>query len=118
MTDQDGLKKRLDKNEARKTELEAMLVDPDIMSNPEKLTEISREHNRVLAISEKSGERNRLTAMIEEENEVIRESEDAELKELAKEELDAHVNSLESIEGELKKLLIPEDPSDRKNAIL
>jgi peptide chain release factor 1 len=43
---------------------------------------------------------------------------DDELRELAKEELPGLEERKEILEAEIRKLLIPKDPQDEKNAIL
>ena len=55
---------------------------------------------------------------IEEAREVLDTETDPDMRELAKEDLDANTATLPEIEEEIKLLLIPEDPEDDKNVIL
>ena len=49
---------------------------------------------------------------------MLEEESDEELREMAKEELNAAKSRLEIIEGELKILLLPKDPNDSKNVVV
>jgi peptide chain release factor 1 len=50
--------------------------------------------------------------------EVLSEEEDAEMKEMAKEEISALEPEIEKMEGDIRFLLLPKDPDDRKNCIV
>jgi len=50
--------------------------------------------------------------------EVLETETDADLREMAKEELEAQNKSKEELEEEIRQLLIPKDPQDEKNAII
>jgi peptide chain release factor 1 len=49
---------------------------------------------------------------------LLQTEKDPELKAMAKDELDALVPQIEQLESEIKKMLIPKDPEDAKNAVL
>jgi len=55
---------------------------------------------------------------IAEAKEILSNSNDLEMKEIAKIELDENLPKREQMEEELKVLLIPKDPADSKNAVM
>jgi peptide chain release factor 1 len=55
---------------------------------------------------------------IESSKDLLNNEVDEELRELAKSEIDTLSLEKEKLEEEIKILLLPEDPQDRKNAIM
>ncbi|TCO78781.1 peptide chain release factor 1 [Marinisporobacter balticus] len=55
---------------------------------------------------------------IEEAKSILEESNDEELREMAKMELNELEDKIEDVENQLKLLLIPKDPNDEKNVIV
>ena len=99
-------------------EIEEKLSDPDIVKNQKKYKEIMQEHSYLKDVSEANEKYKKISAQIEDAKQIAHEEKDAQLKELAKEEL----KSLEEEEAKqienLKQLLIPPDPLDLKNIIM
>ena len=102
---------------ARYNELEALLADPAIISDPERLKDISREHRQAHAIVPKANQFLSLLEQLDEHN-IIIDGDDDELKGLAAAELPELEQELTDLENELKVLLIPQDPNDDKNTIV
>ena len=102
---------------ARHDELEALLADPAIISDPERLKDIAREHRQAHAIAPKA---NQFLSLLEQldGHKIIIDGDDVELKELAMEELPKLEQELANLGNELKVLLIPPDPNDDKNTIV
>jgi len=102
---------------ARHDELEARLADPAIISDPERLKDIAREHRKAHVIVPKA---NQFLSLLEQldEHKIIIDGDDDELKELAMEELPKMEQELADLGNELKVLLIPRDPNDDKNTIV
>ena len=59
-----------------------------------------------------------LLANIEEAKDILSNESDADMREMAKEEMDNSQERLPVLEEEIKLLLVPADPQDGKNAIL
>ena len=57
-----------------------------------------------------------LVGNIAEAKEILSESDDAEMKEMAKMELDENLPRKDEMDEEIKVLLIPKDPADAKKA--
>ncbi len=102
---------------ARYDELEALLADPAIISDPERLKDIAREHRQAHAIVPKANQFLSLLEQLDEHN-IIIDGDDDELKGLAAAELPELEQKLTDLENELKVLLIPQDPNDDKNTIV
>ena len=108
---------QLEQIEARFEEVKQEIIDPEVMGDQERYKNLSIEYKELETIVNKTKEYREVIANIENAKELMRED-DPEMKELAKEELDALEPILPAIEEELKLLLIPKDPDDRKNVIL
>ena len=58
------------------------------------------------------------TERVEEAEEIIQDGSDREMVEMAKMQLDEAKSNIETLEEEIKFLLIPKDPEDAKNAVM
>jgi len=96
----------------RYNELTELLSSPDIGNDIKRMTDLSKEQSSIQAIVSKATEYKKLLDDIEENKSLAF---DAELGELAKEELRALEPMIEPLEDEIKKLLIPSDPNDKRN---
>ena len=99
-------------------QLEKELEDPSIVSNHEKLASLTKEYRHLKSILDKLSEYKHTVEKIAEDEEILNDSSDAELKELARAELEESQAQREALEEEIKVLLIPRDPQDEKNAIM
>jgi peptide chain release factor 1 len=110
----------LDKLEAIKARFEDLgvaLTNPEIVSDNKKFGALSKEYRSLEKIvkcyEEYKTTLNDLVVYKEALN-----GDDDELRELAKEELPPLEEKKASLEAEIRKLLIPKDPQDEKNAII
>jgi peptide chain release factor 1 len=108
---------KLEAIKARFDQVGIALTNPEIVSNPKQFTALSKEYKQLEKIVVPFEKYKKVLADVEFSRELLNGS-DEEMKELAKEELPAYEEELEKLESELKKLLIPKDPQDDKNAIL
>jgi peptide chain release factor 1 len=108
---------KLQEVQARYHELNSQLADPSVTSDPDAYQRLAKEHARLRKLVE-SYERFRAIddeiaetrAMLDDDEEAIREMARDELAELSAER--------EALEGAIKEMLIPRDPLDEKNVIL
>src|SRR5262245_27638241 len=110
----------LDKLEAIKAKFEDLgvaLTNPEIVGNNRKFSAMSKEYRSLEKIVKAYEEYKRVLGDLEMYREALN-GEDAELRELAKEELPPLEDSKEKLEAHIRQLLIPKDPQDEKNAIL
>ena len=99
----------------RYNELNSLLSSPDIASDIKRMTELGREQSKLAKLVEKANAYIETADAIEENKELLG---DAELGDLAKEELAELEPLLPQFEDEIKVLMIPSDPNDDKNIIL
>jgi peptide chain release factor 1 len=104
--------------ERRVAEVEGMLGDPDVISKRNEFMKLSKEHAE---LSELVGAWHAYRKTLDEiagARAMLKEADDAEMKDLAREELAALEAQLGEREHELKVLLLPKDPADAKNTML
>ena len=110
---------RLDDILHKYEDLTVMLSDPEITSNQKRYTELSREFSELEPVAEKAKAYQALEQQLQDNQELIADSDcDAELKEIAQEEIQALKKAIEACNDELTLLLLPKDPNDNRNIIL
>ncbi|MCK5145556.1 peptide chain release factor 1 [bacterium] len=109
---------KIEERNGRKAEIEKMMEDAAILTNQNKLTDLSREHRQITGFLKASAEFVKITNAIEGAREILAAEEDAEMLEMAQVELDESLAVVEDLEQEVKLLLIPKDPSDDKSAMM
>lgn len=109
---------KLEEIRQRFEEVGQLLVQPDIISDPKKFSQLSKEYRSLEKIVVPYREWQNLLNQEQHAREVLHKEKDPELRELAKMELDDLQPKLEQLEKTLKELLIPKDPNDDKNCIL
>jgi len=109
---------KLDEIERKYEELNELLVDPKVISNHELYRRLVKEHGELEEILRAYREYRSVLRDLEEAEEIVRSSDDPELIELARMELDELKLRKEKSEDELKLLLVPKDPQDDRNTIV
>jgi peptide chain release factor 1 len=109
---------RLDQIEIRYEELTQALLSPAITHDSANYQKTARAHAEVAPIVEKYREFKDLTRGVAESKAVLADEKDAEMRAYAEEELAKLSARIETIEEDLKVLLLPKDPNDEKNVIL
>jgi peptide chain release factor 1 len=108
----------LKKARERYAELGRLLSDEKVVSNRKLIMEYSREMSELEDLVRKADEYERVTGGIGEAEEIIETSDDQELVELARQEVENLRSRFEGIEQDLRALLIPKDPNDEKNTLV
>ncbi|MCA1742820.1 MAG: peptide chain release factor 1 [Desulfonatronovibrio sp.] len=98
-------------------QIESDLSDPEIFSDQEKYKRLSKSHSDLESIVAAFREYKEVLAQLEENSELLRDS-DPEMRELAESENDRLKELKLEFEDKLKVLLLPKDPLDEKNIIL
>ncbi len=109
---------RLQAVEDRYDELNELLSDPDVVSDPKRLRDLSKEQSGITATVETYREYKNVNEQINETKELLGEKLDDEMREMAKEEFAELQKEKTDLEERLKLLLVPKDPNDDKNVIL
>ncbi len=108
---------KLEGIKARFEELGVALSNPEIVNDNKKYKQLSKEYRSLEKIVNVRNEYAKLLDDMEFNREMI-ESDDDEMKELAKEEMPGLLEKKEQYEKQIRNMLIPKDPQDEKNAIL
>jgi peptide chain release factor 1 len=109
---------RLQSVEDRYEKLNQLLMDPDIISDSNKLREYSKEQSDLQETVEVYREYKEVREQISDTKSMLEEKLDADMREMAKEELAELEARLEDLVARLKILLVPKDPNDDKNVIM
>ena len=111
----------LEKYEAiqhRFDEVGQQITDPSVMSDMKRYVKLNQEYKRLDALVKAFKEYKTLVDNILTGREILEQETDADLREMAKEEIEATEEQIPDKEKEIKLLLVPADPEDGKNAIL
>ncbi len=108
--------KKLESIHERYKYLEERLSDPEIVSNVKEYTKTSKEYKDLQPIMNHLEDYKRYQKEVVGSEELL-SSDDPEMKDLARMEYDNAKNQLETIEAELKIMLIPKDPEDSKDVL-
>jgi peptide chain release factor 1 len=108
---------KLEAIKARFEELGIALSNPEIVSDNKKYKQLSKEYRNLEKIVIVRNQYAKLLGDIEFNKEVLN-SDDEEMREMAKEELPQLQEEKEKLEKQIRTMLIPKDPQDEKNAIL
>ena len=106
---------RLEVTLKRYNDIASELSNPDIVNDIKKMTELSKEQNRLEEIVTVYKRYKEVLDGIAEDKELVH---DSELGEIAREELSAYEKEKTEIEDKLKILLLPHDPNDEKNVVV
>ena len=106
-----------EKIEYRFDELEAMLIDPAIVSDYQKVRDVLQELSQIREIVELSRSLRSTMWKIDELN-VLLPHEPEDVAELIREELKELLDLAEATKQSLQVALIPKDPNDKKNVVM
>lgn len=101
----------------RHQELQALLADPQTISDNDRFRALSREYHQLQAVVTAFGDYQQAEQDLATASELA-SSDDAEMRELAEEELRSGKERLAELTREVQLLLIPKDPRDDNNAFL
>jgi len=104
--------------ETRYEELANELSSPELLSNPAAYGKTAKQHRALGEVVQKYQTWKSLKAELVGARELFDTSDDEEMREMARLELESLQTRLEETEEELRLLLIPTDPNDEKNVIL
>lgn len=102
----------------RYQELMNELNEPSVAGDQNRFRKLMKEQADLAPIVEKYKEYKACKAGIEDSLSLLENESDEEMRELAKEELNDCKSRVESIENDLKILLLPKDPNDEKNVVV
>jgi len=109
---------RLNELETKFAELSDQVSDPNIIADNARWRNLMKEHSNLSPVMDAYREYKRLNESIEEAKDLLNESSDEDLRQLAKDEIKESQAALDGVIEELKVLLLPKDPNDDKNVIV
>lgn len=110
--------KKLEELEKKYEELNKNLSDPKIIANQSKFQECAKLHSDISKAVLKYKEYKAIIKEIDENSKLFSEEEDVEFKKLINEELEKLKEKKLNLEMELKEIIFPKDPYDKKNCIV
>lgn len=99
-------------------DLNQKMADPAIVSDQNQYRKLAQKESQLRPIVELIETYERCIKTIEDSEALLQSEKDAELLEMAKEELSSAKEQRGSLEEELKLALLPKDPNDEKNVIV
>ncbi|HTX16075.1 MAG TPA: peptide chain release factor 1 [Candidatus Baltobacteraceae bacterium] len=109
---------KLDQIEARYEEMTRELSSPEVHDDSSRYQKLARTHSELGEIVAKYREWKELEKGYQGAKQLSLESDDAEMRQMAHDELRALEGRREIVERELRMLLVPKDPNDEKNVIV
>jgi peptide chain release factor 1 len=109
------LRQQLERFPVRLQELDFFLSQPEVVNDMERYRELTREHAEVSQIA---GVYQRFLECERNLAQAREMMEDAEMAEMAREEIASVEAELPALEAELQALLLPRDPDDVRNAFI
>src|SRR3984957_18137700 len=113
-----SLSERLDQLGARYDELTKELSTSEVVSDTSHFQKVAKQHAELEQIVEKHRQFKQIEKDLAGAHQMIGEAEDSEMKQLAYDEEKQLVARKETVERELKLLLLPKDPNDEKSVIV
>lgn len=109
---------KLEHIEKKYEELSKLIADPEVMADRKRWQQYVKNHAELEEIVTVYREYKKTMQEIDDTKQLLKEEQDAELKEMAEMELAELGENKEELEQKLKILLLPKDPNDEKNVIV
>jgi peptide chain release factor 1 len=113
----DSVKKKLEEIQEKFILMESQLSKPEIIENQNKFTLLSKEYSNIKPVVDKFIEYKLVEENLENSKQLLNDT-DSEIRSLAQEEIDTLKVNKESLEEDLKRMLLPKDPNDAKNVFV
>jgi peptide chain release factor 1 len=109
---------KLDGIVSRFEEVSTLITDPNVIGDQKRYVKLTKEYKDLEAIVNARKEYINCINNLEEAKELFNMEDDPDMREMAREEIDANEKRLPELEEEIKLLLIPADPEDGKNVVM
>ena len=108
---------KLDELERRYQEIEELLVEVTVSGDRERYTALMREYAELSPVVASFRRHRRLETEVDDARRLVADK-DREIREMAAEELGGLEAELKAVDEELRLLLVPKDPLDKRNAVV
>jgi len=112
------LTEKLDQLDSRYEEMTQQLSSPEVVGDSARFQRIAKQHAELEEIVAKHREYKQIEKDLTGAHQLFLEADDAEMKQMAHEEEKALAARKETVERELKLLLLPKDPNDEKSVLI
>ncbi len=112
------LLEKIDLIDKRYNEIYQTIGNPDIIADQKKYIQLNKELKELSKLVEKGKLYKDAVEQKKEAEEYLNTSDDQDMIDMAKEQLDASKDSINILGEEIKIMLIPKDPDDSKNVVI
>ncbi|MBR4459907.1 MAG: peptide chain release factor 1 [Paludibacteraceae bacterium] len=109
---------KIDGLEAKFHEVGLLITDPSVIADQARYIRLNREYHDLEKVLAAANKYKQAVAALEEAKRLVYAGDDAELREMAKAEIDEIEPTLPKLEEDLKLMLIPQDKEDAKNVVM
>lgn len=113
----DSVVRKLESLVERFDEVQALLGEPSVISDQEKFRNLSREFSQLEDVVQGFRQYQQAQANLLAAEEMLNED-DADMRDMAQEEIKAAKNEIDALEKTLQVLLLPRDPNDERNCFV
>ncbi|MDR2085269.1 MAG: peptide chain release factor 1 [Bacteroidales bacterium] len=99
-------------------ELQEEIANPDVASDMKRFIKLNKDIKELDPVVNAYKEYSSIVANLESAKELLQTEKDEEMREMAKEEIQILTERQTEMESEIQILLLPNDPQDKKNAIV
>lgn len=115
MPDNNNILEKLDGLESRFEEVSTLITDPDVIADQQRYVKLTKEYKDLGDIMDVRKRYIACLNAIKESKDILANESDADMKEMAREELATNEDLQPKLEEEIKIALVPKDPEDAKN---
>jgi peptide chain release factor 1 len=104
--------------EERYEELNQLMADPEMVADHVRMTEYAQEQAEIEELVQAYRRYKALEKQLDDTRELLEMEEDADLHEMAEQEIARLEGEMDALYGQMRLLLLPKDPRDEKNVIV
>ena len=109
---------RIDGLEAKFHEVSLLITDPSVIADQARYVRLNREYRDLERVLESAAKYKKAVNNLAEAKEIFYNESDADLREMARAEIDELEPQIPALEEEVKLMLLPQDPEDGKNVVM
>lgn len=102
----------------RYKKIEEEMNDPSAMSDMKRYIKLNKDHKELQPIVEAYHTYRDILGNLESTHEILKTEKESDFREMARDEMEKLSSEKEQLEEEIRHMLIPADPQDKKNAIV
>ena len=109
---------KLEEVEKTYKDVESRMAEPGVVSNPSEMQVLGKKHVELEPVIDAYNEYKRIKKEIDESRELMTQETDEEMRAMAREELASLEERKNTLEGDIRVLLLPKDKDDEKNVVI